>query len=123
MVALAAVLQMGVGLVQGLYTEGSHYSALDEFGAVTKSVGATTALLVVVNFFISQRPLPMNTILVGGALALGLMGGWRFLWRFNTGYRKRVRPASAEQARVPVAQALAIAEKVLAGYADAGDGG
>ena len=89
-VALAAVLQMGMGLVQGLYTEGSHYSALDEFGAVTKSVGVTTALLVVVNFFISQRPLPM-TILVGGALALGLMGAWRLLWRFNTGYRKLVR--------------------------------
>jgi DNA polymerase (family 10) len=117
LVGLAAVLQVGVGLIHGLYTGRRRYQApLNEVGAVAGAAAATTTFLVVINLWLIPWFVPLGVIIAGGLVALGLMGASRYVLGFNA-QRCKQRRRAKRLMQIPLDQALALAEGVIAGLA------
>jgi len=78
----AGALQMGAGMMFGLYAGRWRFGSFDEIAALTRSVAVVTVVLSLANrFLIGPRLLPVSVVLSGGVLGLVLMAGVRYSWR------------------------------------------
>jgi len=110
---LAATLHTGMGLIHGLYWA-RPYGTLSELGAVLVVVGLTTALLIVLTIGLS--PDAVTVSIFGAVIALGLMALPRRIRSINRQPSKRKPRWFVErQISVPLDQALAVAEEIVAG--------
>ena len=80
---VAAVSQVVLGRLGGLYVHRWHYGGFEEITAVAKVVAATTAITVVANRFVLDHALPVSSTVVAGFLALFAMFSARFAWRYQ----------------------------------------
>jgi FlaA1/EpsC-like NDP-sugar epimerase len=88
-VLLAVVLQAGIGHVQFLYRGRYRYASFEEVRAVTVTVLTTSAVLLVLDLSLAQRPLPASGPVVGGMLSLVLMLGVRYVRRLRQEHSQR----------------------------------
>jgi FlaA1/EpsC-like NDP-sugar epimerase len=78
---VACVLQMAIGFQVYVYRGRHPFGSFEEVRAVSLAAGSTALVLTVVDTAIPGRPLPISTPLVGGAIALLLMFGIRYVRR------------------------------------------
>ena len=113
MIGLAAVLHTGTGLIHGLYWA-RPYGTLSELGAVLVVVGLTTAVLIVLPIGWNHGGIPIG--IFGAVIALGLMALPRRIRNVSRQPSKRKPRWFVErQISVPLGQALAVAEEIVAG--------
>jgi FlaA1/EpsC-like NDP-sugar epimerase len=76
----AAVVQMVVGHLVGLYSGRRRVASFDEVSALAVSAALTTLVVSFVDVLVSPPPVPRTAPLGAGAIALVLMAGGRY-WR------------------------------------------
>ena len=82
--ALAVVFQVGVGTRAGLYVHRWRYGTFDEVTSTVKIVLLTTVVITAVNLTPAvDRALPVSVTIMGGFLALFVMGFGRMAWRIQ----------------------------------------
>ncbi|MFC7528293.1 polysaccharide biosynthesis protein [Actinoplanes sp. GCM10030250] len=86
---LAVVLQAAIGHTRHLYRGRYRYASFDEVRAVAATTVATGAGLLVVDVLLSRHPVPASAPVVGGAVALLLMLGFRYVLRTYRSRRQR----------------------------------
>jgi FlaA1/EpsC-like NDP-sugar epimerase len=101
MVVLAATVHLLVGGWLGLYSGRRRTGSFDEVSLLFATVVATTALITLVNLAAgSPRLIPLTSSVTGGAIALVLVCGSRFLWR--AALNRVLRPSGHGAARLIV---------------------
>jgi FlaA1/EpsC-like NDP-sugar epimerase len=105
--------QWVLGWVDGLYRGRWLSGSFDELPPLAGTVGAVTALLVVVDFGIGghQRSIPLSAAVGAGFMAFVFMGGVRAEWRRATDRRRR--PADDGRTRVLIFGAGSGGERAL----------
>ncbi len=88
-VTLAVVLQSGIGHARHLYRGRYAIGSFEEVRAVAGTVAATAVLLLVLDFVLWFRPVPVSAPPLGGAVALVLILGVRYLRRLQLVRRDR----------------------------------
>ncbi|MFP5322543.1 MAG: polysaccharide biosynthesis protein [Acidimicrobiia bacterium] len=96
-VAMAIALQLGLGMLQGLYLGVARFGSFDEVGGVARSVVTGTALAAFLNRFALDRLVPVSVSLAYGLVALVLMCAMRYLWRLELERRRRPDVATAQK--------------------------
>jgi FlaA1/EpsC-like NDP-sugar epimerase len=86
---VVALVELALGLCAGLYLGRWSFGSFEEVGALTRTVGATVGLLFALNW--SVRLLPASVPLIAAAMALLMMGGVRYAWRYVLEKRRRPR--------------------------------
>jgi len=99
-VLLAMGVQLGVGLVTGLYRGRWRLASFDEIGALAQTVLVTTAVLFVADLVLYPRPVPLSAVLSAGFVTLAGSAGARFLWRH--GHERGKRPSGTGRVGVLV---------------------
>ncbi|MDP9075303.1 MAG: polysaccharide biosynthesis protein [Actinomycetota bacterium] len=95
-VVVLAQIVTGVGF--GLYVGRWRYGSFDEVAALLKALTVTTVSLFTIDFLLgSPRMVPLGATLVGGFVALALMGGVRYGRRLAAERRKRPSSDAAER--------------------------
>ena len=89
-VGLALVLQAWFGLSLGLYQGRFTIASFEELRALLGTTAATTASLTVLDLAL-DRPVPGSVTVIGGALALLLAAGGRYIWRAVADHALRPR--------------------------------
>ena len=88
-IPLAIVLQGVTGLVCGLYTGRFRFGSFEEVMSLVKASLFTGIALGAFNLLAEPRRIPASAPVLGGALALVLMGGVRYTWRLAIERRRR----------------------------------
>ena len=88
---LAALAQVALGLLTGLYTGTTRYGTFDELPALTASVAGVVAFTMVANRLWLDRLVPIATSLGAGPIALAGMVAVRYVWRLL--WESRLRPS------------------------------
>jgi FlaA1/EpsC-like NDP-sugar epimerase len=97
----AAVLQVGIGLLSGLYRGLMRFGSFDEVAVLAPAtVGASLVLFAVSLASGSPRLVPLSVPLIAGVIAFVLMGGVRYGWRLLLD--RRLRPTGEEITRLLV---------------------
>ena len=79
---LAAVLQLGLGVLAGLYVHRWRYGTFEEIAATLRVVTAVTVVITLVNLTpVLDRAVPTSAAIVAGFLALSVMCFGRLVWR------------------------------------------
>jgi FlaA1/EpsC-like NDP-sugar epimerase len=95
-IAVAAVTQTVAGSICGLYRRSRRTGSFDEVELLVFTAGLTTALVTFVNVEIgAPRFVPLSATVVGGFVALALMGGTRYVWRVHR--ERNLRPRHARE--------------------------
>lgn len=108
---LAAVAQALTGLATGLYRGKRRIGSFDEVTLLASNCASVILLLLFVTLAMPSRPLPVGAVLLGGVVALALMGGVRWGWR--RWREARCRPDPQYARRLVVLGAGGAAERVL----------
>ena len=83
-------VQLGIGLISGLYRRRWRYGSIDEVAALVITSSATTVVVAIFNNWIFEpRLLPMSAIWFAGVVGLVLMAGIRYAWRLLLERRNR----------------------------------
>ncbi|CAA9225886.1 MAG: UDP-N-acetylglucosamine 4,6-dehydratase [uncultured Acidimicrobiales bacterium] len=98
LILLAIAVQVGVGLVTGLYRGRWRLASFDEIGALAQTVAITTGVLFVFDVAMSAQPAPRSAVLSAGFITLVGSAGARYLWRRS--HERGRRPS--ESGSVPV---------------------
>lgn len=93
--AVAAALQVVVGLALGLYRNRWRYGSIDEIGTLVVSVVAVSSLITLVVVLGGGWGAPMSVALGAGVASLLPMVAIRYLWRMVTDRRLRPDRATA----------------------------
>jgi FlaA1/EpsC-like NDP-sugar epimerase len=93
-VGIAIGAQLAIGFATSLYRVRWQVGSFEEMVALVRVMVPVTVLLVVVIVSLPDHPLPVSSVVGGGALSLILAGGARSLWR-----------ASQERSRRPTDRA------------------
>ncbi len=86
---LAAVVQVGLGRWQGLYTGRWRFGSFEEVANLVAAVGITTAVVFSVNLVPDPHLVPSGAALAAGLVALVIMSGVRYGWRLYLEHRQR----------------------------------
>ena len=89
LVPVAVVVQAVAGLAAGLYTGRARYGSFDEVVSMVRSTVLTSCFLFVVNPLAEPRLVPASVPIVGGVIALALLGGIRYTWRLALERKRR----------------------------------
>jgi FlaA1/EpsC-like NDP-sugar epimerase len=87
-VAVAAALQVLVGILTGLYLGRWRLGSFDEVSALGRTSAEATAVLVVADL-VGPRFVPLSAVFAGGIIAFVLMGAARYLIRSREQQRRR----------------------------------
>ena len=80
--AVAALAQIGIGSLAGLYVHRWRYGTFEEVGAVMRVVALVTVLVSLLNLTpLLSHVLPTSATVVAGFLALAVMSLGRMVWR------------------------------------------
>jgi FlaA1/EpsC-like NDP-sugar epimerase len=97
---LAAVAQVAVGRVLGMYVHRWRYGTFDEVVATVKTVATVTVLITAVDLMPGMgRPIPWSVAVLSGFLVLFVMAIARFAWRVQL---ERWAVGEADDGREPV---------------------
>lgn len=107
----AAVLQGAIGLATGLYRGKRRIGSFEEVALVAANCASVTLVLLFATLAIASRPLPIGAVLLGGVVALALMGAARWGWRRWSEAHRRPDPQQAR--RLVVLGAGQAAESLL----------
>jgi FlaA1/EpsC-like NDP-sugar epimerase len=99
-VPVAIEAQIAGGWLAGLYRGRWRYGSFDEVAALVRAVVVTTCLLLIVELFIGEHPVPLSAVLGAGFGALVLMSGARYVWRLRR--ERRLRPKDGDATRLLV---------------------
>ena len=82
-IPLVVMAQIVTGLAFGLYTRRFRVGSFDEAAALARTVGVATLVVLGIDVSVSgpSRLVPASAVLGGGAAALVLIAGSRYLWR------------------------------------------
>jgi FlaA1/EpsC-like NDP-sugar epimerase len=86
---LAVALQVGVGVLLGLYRRRWSYGSFEEVAALAQCVVANAALLTTASVVVTGRRVPTGATLIAAPFALVAMAGARYLWRLEEEHRRR----------------------------------
>ena len=89
---LAVVLQVGIGMLLGLYRRHWNYGSFEEVAALAQSVLANAALLIAASVVLVDRRVPVGATFIAAPFALVTMAGARYLWRLQEEHRRRPDP-------------------------------
>lgn len=79
---LAALAQVGIGVLAGLYVHRWRYGTFEEVAATARVAAAVTVLVTILNLTpLIGREIPISAGIVAGFLALGVMFTGRLAWR------------------------------------------
>jgi len=100
-IAAAAILQIGLGLVSGLYRGLMRFGSFDEVAVLAPATVGVSLVLFALSLS-SGRPrlVPLSVPLIAGVIAFVLMGGVRYGWRLLLD--RRLRPSGEEITRLLV---------------------
>lgn len=93
--AVAAAMQVMVGLALGLYRNRWRYGSIDEIGTLVVSVAAVTALMTLIVGLGGGWGAPVSVVVGAGVASLLPMVAVRYLWRMVTDQRLRPDRATA----------------------------
>jgi FlaA1/EpsC-like NDP-sugar epimerase len=80
--AIAALAQVGFGVLAGLYVHRWRYGTFEEVAATARVVAAVTVLITLLNLTpLLDRVVPVSATIVAGFLAVGVMSLGRLVWR------------------------------------------
>jgi FlaA1/EpsC-like NDP-sugar epimerase len=80
--AVAALAQISLGVLAGLYVHRWRYGTFEEVGATARVVAGVTVLVSLLNLTpLLARVVPVSATIVAGFLALGVMCLGRIVWR------------------------------------------
>jgi len=96
LVPLAAILQVGIGMLLGLYRRRWSYGSFEEVAALAQSVLINMALLIVSSVVLLDRRVPVGAVLIAAPFALVTMAGARYLRRLVDEHRRRPDRAVAQ---------------------------
>jgi FlaA1/EpsC-like NDP-sugar epimerase len=85
----AVCLQAGIGHLQFLYRGRYRFASFEEVRAVSLTVLATAAAVLVLDLALPRRPIPASAPVVGGMLALVLMLAVRYVRRLQGEHARR----------------------------------
>ncbi len=89
-IPLAVAVQTLVGFSSGLYTGRWRFGSFDEVAALVRAIGATTALVFIINPQIgTEHLLPRSVPVAAGMIALVLTAGSRYAWRLVLEWHRR----------------------------------
>ena len=112
-IALFAVLLHGaIGHAQFLYRGRYTFGSFHEVKAVSATVALTAGTLVLIDLVLPHQPVPISAPVVGGAFALVLLLGVRYLRRLHR--ERTLRPDVSTAAPVLLFGAGSAAEQLLA---------
>ena len=89
LIPLAVLVQAVAGLAAGLYTGRARFGSFDEVVSMVRSTVLTSCVLFVVNPLANPRLVPASVPVVGGVIALALLGGIRYCWRLALERKRR----------------------------------
>jgi FlaA1/EpsC-like NDP-sugar epimerase len=107
----AALAQTVIGQVTGLYRGKRRIGSFDEVALLATSCASVALATLAATLAITPRPLPLGAALLGGVVALALMGSARWGWRRWVEATQRPSPDNA--CRLVVLGAGRAAEGVL----------
>jgi FlaA1/EpsC-like NDP-sugar epimerase len=97
-IPIAAVTQIVVGMVIGLYRRRWRYGSFDEVAALVATALISSALLYVLDRNIADPYLvPLSAVAVGGFTGLVMMAAVRYAWRLALEWKKRPDPRLADR--------------------------
>ncbi len=80
--AVAALAQVGFGVLAGLYVHRWRYGTFEEVAATARVVAVVTVLITLLNLTpLLDRVVPVSATIVAGFLAVGVMSLGRLVWR------------------------------------------
>jgi FlaA1/EpsC-like NDP-sugar epimerase len=80
--AIAALAQVGLGVLAGLYVHRWRYGTFEEVAATARVVAAVTVLITLLNLTpLLDRVVPVSATIVAGFLAIAAMSVGRLVWR------------------------------------------
>jgi FlaA1/EpsC-like NDP-sugar epimerase len=95
LMALAIVVQMGVGALVGLYRNHWRFGSFEEVAVVVETVAATLGLLLCASWILGHHGLPVLVSLGAATAAACGMVGIRYVWRLFE--QLRLRPGSGSR--------------------------
>ncbi len=79
--AVAALGQLVLGRLAGLYVHRWRYGTFDEVAAVLRVVAGVTLVITLVNLVVLGRALPFSATIFAGFLSVSIMSAGRIAWR------------------------------------------